>query len=62
MTWLRRFDVSDWLFMAGVAAIVYGVALIYRPAALIIGGAILIGFSMIVFSLKKKGDRDGRAR
>lgn len=36
---LSVFDARDLLFFGGIASVCYGVALIYPPAAWIIGGA-----------------------
>jgi hypothetical protein len=43
---------SDLLILAGLALAVAGIALIYPPAALIVGGAGLAAFGLFVIEMK----------
>lgn len=42
----RRIDASDFLFIAGAGVISYGIAMVYRPAGVIIAGVFLIILSV----------------
>lgn len=43
---LAKLDPHDIVLLTGAAAVVVGVDQIYRPAAWIIGGLLIIGFSI----------------
>ena len=43
-----RFDFQDWLLLLGFLSLESGVALIYPPAALILGGLLCFGFAFLI--------------
>lgn len=55
-------DWSDALVFLGAAAAVYGVSLIYIPAAWIVGGLILVGLGAIADVLPLKKPQNPEAR
>lgn len=45
---MKRFDLTDFLLLLGSACVVWGIALIYIPAAWIAAGIIMIVFAFLI--------------
>ncbi|WP_213305973.1 hypothetical protein [Paraburkholderia sacchari] len=55
---MKRFEIAAWFAgIAGFLAIVVGFAMIYRPAGLIVGGAMLLAWSWLADRAAAIADR-----